>query len=228
MSYLHLQFIERYYLGQFWFSDGLLDVVGLWFVPIHAALCQLTILVLRHFGTPSFNNDLASRRRDTLRLFTTSFLAWLVWCSVAHAFSHYWMGVSWPLFTVANNAVRMEAMIDVGFWPTLMPYLGGILGYILTVLACARWQFRPKSPQCESGNGISTWSCCVSCGYEALCEVPCPECGLPNPRMLRRAYFGRWHATILLSRHRWVAWLPWGVVLLLLFWPLISGVLGSL
>jgi hypothetical protein len=64
---------------------------------------------------------------------------------------------------------------------------------------------------------------CSCCGYHASAERPCPECGLENPLALRRVYFGRWHARLMLSRWRWVAALPWVAVVVLFFWPLISG-----
>lgn len=197
-------------------------------VPIHVALCFVTSLYFRQFGIPTVVRDAETFNQSCLRLLVSTSPSWLFWGICAHAISNYWMGVGGPTFAIGTTPLRTEAMIDRSFLAAIAPYFGGIWGHVLTIFAVARWRFRSRLLTAQSGNAQPTWPCCVSCGYAAVAEAPCPECGLLTPRMLRSAYFGRWHAKLHLSHHRWLTWLPWGIVVLLFFWPLISGVLGSL
>ncbi|MBM4107217.1 MAG: hypothetical protein FJ255_00115 [Phycisphaerae bacterium] len=119
-----------------------------------------------------------------------------------------------------------EPAIDYSTWAMAMPYAGGGLGYLVSLAWLVRRRLHAANHRRAPHNDplIGAAPVCVRCGYEAAADRPCPECGLENPLALRRVYFGRWHARLMLSRWRWVAVLPWVAVVVLFFWPLISGV----
>jgi hypothetical protein len=133
----------------------------------------------------------------------------------------YWhaLAFSEPPTAASGRLQRLiearDLTLHAPFWGALIAYSFGSIAIIRRSLDTDRCR-TPATPR-------QVLDRCVGCGYQASAERPCPECGLENPLALRRVYFGRWHARLMLSRWRWVAALPWVAVVVLFFWPLISG-----
>jgi hypothetical protein len=219
------------------------------FVPflafvIHCAICTGALIVLVRRGVPASACPHALRIRTIVRSVVRSAPLLLAWAAAGVLASAFWLALSNPALARTTAAgTTVWPIVDHRPWPTAAPLVGGVLAYVLALLSSIRRSVSTNihsvgaatGPSAESGRADPQRAParrshddrlaprCVRCGYEASADRPCPECGLENPLALRRVYFGRWHARLMLSRWRWVAALPWAAVVILFFWPLISG-----
>jgi hypothetical protein len=191
------------------------------------AIPVTTVVILTRIAWPPLSLGRSRVRTAFMLLLLATCALWIPWMALATAMESYWDWGNHHRWD-PKMARLVTPMVDTKWLGG--PTWGALLGVQLCVIACARWAAGHQLRCCEGEStphgrqpGQNEWTRCVRCGYEASAERPCPECGLENPLALRRVYFGRWHARLMLSRWRWAAVLPWVAVVVLFFWPLISG-----
>jgi hypothetical protein len=202
-----------------------IDPIVLALVLGHGAACALAVMWILQFGWPrhGYRGDVAGRAMR--RTFIRAGIWGLGWLALPHLPTVYWYSVwyypralGWPV----------EVWIDAGPFALLAPSLGAILGYLITLFACAPRAVHAASCGDGAGRLPAAKSCqlsrCASCGYAAMPDRPCPECGQHDPLLPRAVYITMWHLRLSQSRWRFaMRSMLWGTVGLLMVWPLVAG-----
>jgi hypothetical protein len=149
-------------------------------------------------------------------------LSALIWLFVGVSMPSFWLATGSP---AATHSAGNVPFVDFGALSLSMPKLGAILGYLLTMLALARLLTRRMNWRWRSPFE-SIAKTCTRCGFVVDNQPRCPECGLDSPLDACIPIYCK-HLYRVRTLRRVCAWAAWSVVLILLIWPMLSGILRA-
>jgi len=197
--------------------------------PVHAAACTGAIFVLTRIGVPRSHLDRSSMRSVFRRVMWSSAWLLLIWIPLAFFSGDLWYFLSkivWQKSLSSRPFLPRFARIDDSTFALTMPVLGAMIGYAAMLVSVVRRTLH----HAESVRMPERWiDRCGTCGYSITSDKTCPECGDAHPKSPKSVYLGVWHARFAL-RWRCDPFTPVvaASVVVLLCWPLVSGILRTM